>query len=116
MPYSYWSALQRIHTFLHHSRSYKEAESIINNEYDYSNKVTPTAEATTLPAVQTIAPIDTAVIPTDSVSTVVPTDSATTVAPTTPETSAPQGTGSPDATPEPDMLTYPPTVAPAYTD
>lgn len=35
----------------------------------------------------------------------------------TPQTTdMPQGTGSPDATEEPDMISYPPTVAPAYTD
>ena len=63
--------------------------------YDYNNAGIATLQPTVVP---TAAPTD--------VPSSLPAETA----------EAPQGTGSPDATPEPDMISYPPTVAPAYTD
>ena len=82
--------------------------------YDYTNKETAGAEPSALPELQTTTPsVDNPVVTT--VPTNIPVEYLTVVTTTTPVT-PPQGTGSPDATAEPDMLTYPPTVAPAYTD
>ena len=81
--------------------------------YDYTNRETTGTTPSALPELQTTMQPEDGSTPTIS-PTNIPVEFLTVVTTTTPV--VPQGTGSPDATPEPDIITYPPTVAPAYTD
>ena len=77
-----------------------------SDTYSYSVAAN-TSEQTTVVSSTPVPATDT----TTNVTTDTTTNTNTVVA-----TKDPQSTASPEATPEPDIITYPPTVAPAYTD
>ena len=61
-------------------------------------------------------PVHAITVDTSGQKTTVAATAAPAVSSTDTATQVPQTTASPGATPEPDIITYPPTVAPAYTD
>lgn len=77
----------------------------------YSNEITESSDTYNYNKNVNAITVDTSGQKTTVAATAAPAVSSTDTA-----TQVPQTTASPGATPEPDIITYPPTVAPAYTD
>lgn len=79
----------------------------------YSNEITESSDTYNYNKNVNAITVDTSGQKTTVAATAAPAVSSTD---TVTATQVPQTTASPGATPEPDIITYPPTVAPAYTD